>query len=76
MGTVQTVTMIGYDAESGEVLFTYSNMPSKSHDGKYNLPGAGQLINHNDRIYRVIGVRKTSTETNWELDLQEEPAKT
>jgi hypothetical protein len=76
MGTAQTATMIGYDVESGKVLFTYSNMPSRSYDGKCNLPGAGQLIEHNDRIYRIVGVRKTSTETNWELDLQEESSKT
>jgi hypothetical protein len=74
MNTVPTHTVIGYDADSGKKLFTEANRASRTAQEPDTLPRANHVyVAGNGKTYRVIGVRKGSTETLVEIDVREEP---
>jgi hypothetical protein len=73
MNTVPSGTLIGYDADSGEKLFTETNRATRFPDQTNALPQANGLYNTLDgKTYRVVGVRKGSTEILCEMDVREE----
>jgi hypothetical protein len=75
MNTVPSGTVIGYDAVSGEKLFTETNRASRFPDQTGALPQANDLYQTSTgKNYRVVGVRKGSTETQCEMDVREEPS--
>lgn len=74
MNTVPSGTVIGYDAVSGEELFTEKNRATRFPDQTDALPQANDLYKaSNGKTYRVVGVRKSSTEMTCEIDVREEP---
>jgi hypothetical protein len=74
MRTVPSGTIVGYDAASGERLFTEANRATRFPDQTLALPHANNLYTAGDKTYRIAGVRKGSTETRWEIDVIEEPS--
>lgn len=70
MPTVQTGTLVGYDAETGIELFRHINRPTHSREGASCLPVAHDTVVADQIRYRVIGVRKSSTESLWEIDVE------
>jgi hypothetical protein len=74
MNTVPSGTVIGYDAVSGEELFTEKNRATRFPDQTDALPQANDLYKaSNGKTYLVVGVRKSSTEMTCEIDVREEP---
>ena len=72
MSVAVTGTVVGYDVNTGKKLFTHVNRPVKLTDGTSSLPNARDTFSTDGKQYRVIGIRKGSTETYFEMDLQEE----
>ena len=71
---VSSGTVIGYDAVSGVKLFTEINRPIRMNDEPNTLPIANSLYDTlGGKTYRVVGVRKASTELLCEIDVREEP---
>ena len=75
MNVVTTGTLVGYEGVSGQKLFTHMNRPIRLADGASSLPLARDIFIAGEKQYRVIGVRRTSTEILYEIDVREEPAK-
>jgi len=67
----RTGTIVGYDAESGEKLFTHVNREVE-RNGISTLPYAGGFHDSYDKRYRVVRVRAGSTEELYEIDVKEE----
>jgi hypothetical protein len=67
-------TLVGYDVTSGVTLFTEVNRVVRLNNSLCTLPKANDLYrpSSSDKQYRVIGVRKGSTEQLWEIDVREE----
>jgi hypothetical protein len=74
MKTVPSGTIVGYDAASGEKLFTETNRATRFPDQTTALPHANDLYSTEGKTYRIVGVRKDSTETQYEIDVVEEPS--
>ena len=53
-------------------LFTVTNRATRFPDQTYALPCANDLYVVNGKKYRVVGIRKGSTETMCEMDVHEE----
>jgi hypothetical protein len=71
---VPSGTVISYDAASGVKLFAEINRPIRTNDEPNTLPIANSLYDTLDgKTYRVVGVRKGSTELLCEIDVREEP---
>jgi hypothetical protein len=75
MRTTETATVIGYDADSGKQLFVYPNCVTHDFRGANALPHKGQTFESHGKTYRIVGVRKSSTFTKWEVDVREELSK-
>jgi hypothetical protein len=75
MNTVPAGTVIGYDADSGEKLFTEINRATRRSDQTITLPQVNEIHTFNGKTYRIVGVRKGSIETLCEIDVREEPSK-
>lgn len=73
MPSVQTITIVGYDVDSGKELFTHQSVPVRDWRGNSNLPQANQIYKTNFNDFHVIGVRRRSTEELWEIDLRPLP---
>jgi hypothetical protein len=73
--TVPAGTVIGYDADSGEKLFTEINRATRRSDQTITLPQVNEIHIFNGKTYRIVGVRKGSTETLCEIDVREERSK-
>ena len=73
MNTVPSGTLVAYDVETGLKLFIETNRATRFPDQSSTLPAQGQLYVHDGMNYRIVGVRKTSTETRYEVDVREEP---
>ncbi len=74
MNTAPSGAIVGYEVISGEKLFTEANRVTRFPDGTSALPYANLLYTVNDKTYRVVGVRKGSTEMVCEIDVREETA--
>ena len=72
MATIPSGTIVGYDSGSGKELFTVTNRATRFPDQTYALPCANDLYVVNGKKYRVVGIRKGSTETMCEMDVHEE----
>lgn len=73
MKTVPSGTVVGYDVVSGKKLFTEKNRATRFPDQTDALPQANDLYHTlNGKTYRVVAVRKGSTETLCEMDVREE----
>jgi len=72
MKTVPAGILIAYDADTGKKLFTELNRATRWPDGTSSLPHARALYLHDNKNYRIVGVREGSTETIWEIDVHEE----
>lgn len=72
---VPSGTIVGYDVESGKKLFTETNRATRFPDETDALPRAGDLYEVSGKNYRIVGVRKGSTERLCEVDVREEPPK-
>ncbi len=66
-----TGTLVGYDADNGQKLFTQINRPVRLSDGTSSLPLAGDFFRTEEKQYQVVGVRRGSTESNCEIELRE-----
>ncbi len=73
MPTVPTTTIVGYDVDSGKQLFTHPNVPVRDYKGNSSLPRVNQIYKSSFNDYLVIRVRRSSTETLWEIDVRVEP---
>ena len=71
MSVEVTGTLVGYDADNGEKLFTHTNRPIRCLDKTSSLPLARGTFEANGKRYQVVGVRKSSTETYYEIDVRE-----
>ena len=72
MNVETTGTLVGYDAESGEKLFTEMNRPVKATDKTSIFPLRGDSYYTGGKKYRVVGVRRSSTEAHYEIDVRED----
>jgi hypothetical protein len=72
--SVPSGTIIGYDSVTGEKLFTDTNRATRLNDEPDTLPRENDTYRAlNDKVYRVVGVRKGSTELQCEIDVREDP---
>jgi hypothetical protein len=65
-----TGTLVGYDADNGEKLFTHNNRAILCNDKTSSLPLAGSTFEANGKRYQIVGVRKGSTEIYYEVDVR------
>lgn len=65
-----TGTLVGYDADSGEKLFTEVNRLLKAADKTSTLPLPEDSYFTGGKNYRVVGVRRSSTEAHYEIDVK------
>lgn len=72
MTTVNTGTLIGYEVGSGTKLFTEANRPITMNDGTSSLPRPNDIYITGRKRYRVISIRRTSTQALYEMDVQVE----
>ena len=72
MKTVPAGILIAYDADTGKKLFSELNRATRWPDGTDALPNAQSFYAHDNKNYRVVGVREGSTETLCEIDVREE----
>jgi hypothetical protein len=71
--SVPSGTIIAYDYVSGQKLFTETNRATRFPDQTDALPQENHLYAYNGKDYRILGVRKGSTEALCEIEVREEP---
>jgi len=72
MNTVPPGTIIGYNAVSGEELFTQTNRATRFPDQAYALPHVNDRYETNGKNYRIVRVHSDSTEILYKIDVREE----
>ena len=72
MKTVPSGTIVGYDAVSGDKLFTETNRATRFPNQTFALPHANDTYAVNGKTYRVVRVRPDSTELLYKIDVREE----